>query len=69
MSPSFNGWSLCRRSPFTMVPLVEPRSRAKNPVPAERTSVCRRLTLGSDRLTSHSGRRPMMMTGLSSGMR
>ena len=56
-SPSLSSCSLTR-TPFTRVPLVEPRSKTTTSEPRLRISACLRLTFGSFKTTAHSGRRP-----------
>ncbi len=46
------------RTPFRNVPFREPRSRTKVFPSVARSSACRRETVGSGRLTSHSVERP-----------
>jgi hypothetical protein len=69
MSPSLSTFSPLMPIPFTLVPLVEPRSTTTKLRPDGRISAWRRLTLPSLTTTVHSGWRPNETTWVVSGNR
>src|SRR5699024_5116797 len=63
-SPS-DRFAVWTRSPFSLTPFVDPRSAIVQRPPWPLTSAWRRLTDGSSRVMSQSGRRPMTIFSVS----
>jgi protein-disulfide isomerase len=66
-SPGATSASPSRRTPFTRVPLREPRSRRSQRGPSRRSAAWRRETLGSSRMQSQSRERPSVTSRPLSG--